>query len=257
MILLQTSLSLSLYMGWGVQVSNGLQAAMLTTANFSFPYWRTILAVVGLILGAAALLGAESICRSRHNRAIEREARELGLTFSACAKPFEGSDVHGLPLVQGDSSVEASNVVQAVIDGRQALVFDLPSCEGFEAETPHQPFAFTTVAAFRCSGGDVPEFEIGRKCLLSKVSDAFRKKPAVIEDRQFAKEFFVHCAEPKKVHDWLTPARLEKLRPAVAPFHVSANKDWIFIVRPGAQIPPEQFPMFLQESSKIVGALLQ
>ena len=244
-------------MGWGVQEFNELQAAILTTANFSFPYLDSILAIAGLLSGATALLAGESIYRSRHRRAIEREARELGLAFSAYAKPFEGSDVHGLPLVQGDPSVGASNVVQATIDGRQAFVLDLPSCEACEAEVPHPPFTFTTVAAFRCPGGTIPEFEIGRKGLLLKVCDALWQRPAVIEDREFAKEFFVHCPEPKKVHDWLTPAKLEQLRPAVTPFHVSANGNWIFIVRPGAQIPPEQFPAFLRESSRIAAALLQ
>jgi hypothetical protein len=232
-----------------------LCAAVLGTANDSFVYLRSILAIAGLLVGAVVLLSGQAICRSRHNRSIAHEARELGLAFSADAKPFEGSDVHGLPFLEGDPCVEAANVVEITIDGRQALVLDLASAEVCEAETPHQ--RFTTVAAFRCPGRNMPEFEIGKKSPLAKVGDALWQKPGVLEDREFAREFFVHCAEPKKVHDWLTPEKLAKLRSTVTPFHVSANADWIMIFRPGAQISAAQFPAFLRESSRIAATLLQ
>jgi hypothetical protein len=230
-------------------------AAVISAASDPLPYLHPILAIAILISCGAAVLAGESIWHSRHGRALEREAQELGLSFAAEGRPFEGSNVRGLPLLQGDSSVEASNVMQTMIDGREALVFDLPSCEICETEPPHQPF--TTVVAFRCPEGKMPEFEIGRKDLISKVGDALWQKAAVIEDLEFAKEFFVHCPEPKKVHDWLTPAKLAKLRSAAAPFHVSANADWILIFRPRAQILPAEIPAFLRESSRIAAALLQ
>jgi hypothetical protein len=186
---------------------------------------------------------------------MAREAQELGLAFSADTRPFEGSDVLGLPFLQGDASMEATNVMQATLDGRRALVLELPSCEFCGAETPHR--YFTTIAAFRSPGTEIPEFEIGRKCTMSKLADALFRKPAPVEDREFAKEFFVHCREPQKVHDCLTPAKLANLRPAAPAFHISANRDWMLIFRPGTQIPPEQFPEFLRETSKIASALLQ
>jgi len=254
-ILLLTSLLLSSWPGWGLQDSVVLSAAAFSATNDSFVYLRPILTIAGLSLGAVALVAGQAICRSRHNLSIAREARELGLAFSADGKPFEGSDVHGLPFLEGDPCVEAANVVEVTIDGRQALVLDLASVETCEAETPHQ--RFTTVAAFRCPRKDMLEFEIGKKSPLAKIGDALWQKPELLEDREFAKEFFVHCREPKKVHDWLTPEKLAKLRPAVTPFHVSANAEWVLIFRPGAQISAAQFPAFLRESSKIASALLQ
>jgi hypothetical protein len=250
---LLTSLSLNSCQRLGVQYLIVFNAS--TSANGHFFYLRPILAIVALLSAAAVVLAGESIWRWRHDRSIEHEAMELGLAFSAGARPFEGSDVHGLPLLQGDPSTEAANVVRATIDGRQALLLELPCCEICEAETPHQHF--TTVAAFRCPGGETPEFEIGKKSMWSKLNDALRKKPAVIDDREFAREFFVHCQEPKKVHDWLTPQKLAKLRPAPHQFHIDANSDWILIYRPGSRIPAAQFPAFLQETSRIAAALLQ
>jgi len=254
-ILLLTSLSLSSWLGRETQDFTVLYAAALNTGNDSFSHLRLILGIAGLALGSAAVLASEIVLRSRHNRAVEREAQELGLAFSAEARPFEGSDVCGLPLLQGDSSANAENVVQATIDGRRALVLELPSCEVCEAETPHPHL--TTVAAFRCPGRGMPEFEIARKSLLSKLGDVLLRKAPVIEDREFANEFFVHCREPEKVHDWLTPEKLAKLRLAASPFHISANAEWILIFNPGAQIPPEQYPAFLRETSKIADALLR
>lgn len=253
MILLLASLSLCLYLGRGIQDYIALNA-LLSTANGSSSLYP-ILATACLLSVGAAMMAIEIISRSRHNRAMSREAQELGLAFSADTRPFEGSDVHGLPFLQGDASVEAANVMQATLDGRRALVLELPSCEGCEAETPHRHF--TTVAAFRSPGIDIPEFEVGRKCTLSKLVDALFRKPAPVEDREFAKEFFVHCREPQKVHDCLTPAKLANLRPTAPAFHISANRDWVLIFRPGMQIPPEQFPEFLRETSKIASALLQ
>lgn len=255
MILLVTAHLLSSCLGAAIRNFALVDFTAMSAANDPLAFLRPILAIAGLLFVALALLSGETILRSLHNRSIAREARELGLAFSADARPFEGSDVHGLPLLRGNPSLEVANVVDATIDGRRALVLELPSGEVCEAETPHQHF--TTVAAFRCSEGEVPEFEIGRKSSLSKMGDALWHKAEVVDDREFAKEFFVHCQEPKRVHDWLTPEKLAKLRPAVAPFHVSANSDWILIFRPGAQIAPSQVPAFLRESSRIATALLQ
>jgi len=230
-----------------------LSAALFGTANNSLDLY-SILGIVGLITCATALLASEVIRRSRHNLAMEREAQELGLTFLADARPFEGSDVHGLPLLGGDPSAEAENVMQAMIDGRRALLLELPFTEACDAEALQRHF--TTVAAFRCTS-ETPEFEIGKKSAWSKLGDALRQTPPVVEDQEFAKEYFVHCREPKKVHDWLTPVKLANLRPAAPAFHICANGDWILIFRPGAQIPPDQFPAFLRETSKIASALLQ
>jgi len=253
-ILLVGSLSLCLYLGWGVHNFSFLNTALLSTANDSFSL-SPILATVCLLAVGVAVMAIEILSRARHNRAMASEAQELGLSFSADTRPFEGSNVQGLPFLQGDASVEAENVMQATLDGHRALVLELPSCEIVEAEAPHRHL--TTVAAFRSPGGEMPEFELGRKCTLSKLDDALFRKPAVVDDQEFAREFFVHSPEPQKVHDWLTPAKLANLRPTAPAFHISANRDWMLIFRPGTQIPPEQVPEFLRETSKIASALLQ
>lgn len=253
MILLLASISLCLYLELGTRDFIVLNAALLSAAIRSSSLY-TIFMTVGLLSVGVAVMAIEILWRSIHNCAMEREARELGLRFSADTRPFEGSDVHGLPFLQDDPSSEAANVVQATLNGRGAVVLELPSCEVCEAEAPHRHF--TTVAAFR-SPGSMPEFEIGRKCALSKLGDALFRKPALVDDREFAREFFVHCREPQKVHDWLTPAKLANLRPAAPAFHISANRDWILIFRPGVQIAPERFPEFLRDTSMIASALLQ
>jgi hypothetical protein len=221
----------------------------------AFSYERLVLAIVGLVLSALAVLASQELFRSRHSRAIEREARRLGLTFSVAAKPFIGSDVHGLTPLQGDPSLEAANIVQGTVNGLRALVLEVPFCEVCEEETPC--LHFTTVAAFRCPGCELPEFEIGRKGPLSKVADALWRKPAVVDDREFAKDFFVCCEEPARVHDWLTPAKLAELRQPSPPFHISANVDWILICRPGVRIRAQQMAEFLRETSRVAAALLQ
>jgi hypothetical protein len=221
----------------------------------AFSYERLVLAIVGLVLGAIAVLASQELLRSRHSRAIEREARKLGLAFSVAAMPFEGTDVHGLTPLQENPCIEAANIVQGSVDGRRVLVLELPFCEACEEETPC--LHFTTIAAFRCPGGELPEFEIGRKGPLSKVADALWRKPAVVDDREFAKDFFVCCEEPARVHDWLTPAKLAELRQPSPPFQISANADWILIYRPGVRIRTEQVAEFLQETSRIAGALLR
>jgi hypothetical protein len=256
-LLLLASISLDSCLARGTQDFSAFFVALNAGNNGpnAFSYQRLFVAIVGLVLGATAVLASESLFRSRHSRAMEREARKLGLAFSVAANPFEGSDVHGLPVLQGDSSMEAANVVRSSVDGRDALVLELPFCEVCEEETPC--LHFTTVAAFRCPRGEMPEFEIGRKTALSKFGDVLWRKPAVIEDREFAKEFFVCCEEPEKVHDWLTPAKLAELRQSSPSFHISANADWILIYRPGICVRAEQVAAFLQETSRIAAALLQ
>jgi hypothetical protein len=166
-----------------------------------------ILATACLLSVGAAMMAIEIISRSRHNRAMSREAQELGLAFSADTRPFEGSDVHGLPFLQGDASVEAANVMQATLDGRRALVLELPSCEGCEAETPHRHF--TTVAAFRSPGIDIPEFEVGRKCTLSKLVDALFRNPRRLRTESLPKNSSCIAGNHKK---YMTASRRRSWR---------------------------------------------
>ncbi len=186
----------------------------------------------------------------RRLKRLQQQAQRLGFSFDRTAQPFEGSDIHGLSVLEQDPSAVVINVMKGKVGGCRTLIFELahlnPACSGV---------ASTTMAGFRCPSGQLPILQIGKESIGHRVADALQHRSDI--DVGQGREFFLHCPDQRQAHDFLTPARMETLRRVAAQFCVESSRDWLLIYRPGVRIRPEALPDFMQTASLIASTLLE
>lgn len=105
------------------------------------------LPILGLAsVSAGAVLAGEQLER-RRCRALEREARELGLSFVRSAEPDDIADgLVGRPHDSTCIATRLENVMQGTVGGRRVVVFNLRAYSAFGEGS-----SATTFAAFHCS----------------------------------------------------------------------------------------------------------
>jgi hypothetical protein len=208
---------------------------------------------LALFFGTLAAIGLglfllDCLFTRRRLERLEAQAHALGFSFARTAQPFAGSSIEGLCILADDSAA-VINVMQGRAGGCDAIVFELarlnPACPMVAA---------TTVAAFRCTCGRLPVLAIGDRDLAHRLDDlAVHRHDSALGDTA---PFFVHCADQRRAHEFLTPARLQHLRATARHFRIESSSDWIFVYRPGVRIRPEALPEFLQGTSVIASGLL-
>lgn len=206
-----------------------------------------------LFFGCLAIIGVgvfllDCAFTRRRLRGLETQARRLGFSFERTAQPFAGTDIHGLSPLE-DASTAVINVMKGAVGQCSALVFELarvnPACAGVAA---------TTVAGFRCPCGHLPVFQMGKETLAHRFSDALQGK--VDYDLGQGQQFFVHCADARGTQDFLTPAKMERLRLCAQHFRIESSPDWILVYRPGVRVRPEALPDFIQAAALVASTLL-
>ena len=107
------------------------------------------LPILGLASVSAGAVVASEQLEQRRCRALEREARALGLSFVRLAEPDDIAE--GLVVRPHDSTCIATqleNVMQGTIGGRRVVVFNLRAYSAFGEGSSAMTFA-----AFQCSEG--------------------------------------------------------------------------------------------------------
>ena len=100
----------------------------------------------------------------------------------------------------------------------------------------------TTVAAFRSQTANLPSFELSLKGLLGRIAEALKTRRAAAGKENLSNQFFIRgAADEQRIHDFLTPPRLERLRLYVNRYRLTCNPEWVFIYRPGIKIKAKRF----------------
>jgi hypothetical protein len=203
--------------------------------------------LLAVLFGVACIL-LHDVVRSR---SLQRRGRSLGLSFEPISEPVTGPQLKATSCVQDGCSTAAFNVLTGRAGEFQVRVFDLRD-ESFESP------AFTTVAAFRSQNADLPSFEIGLKGLLGRIAEALKaRRAAAGKENLINQQFFIRCVgDEKRIRDFLTPPRLERLRLYVNRYRLTCNPEWVFIYRPGKKIKAKDVTQFLEETTRIAEALL-
>jgi hypothetical protein len=205
-------------------------------------FWLAIAAL--LILLAVFLTGR----RSARWRSI---AARGGFEYRASAMPFQGTDISGLTLLESDNDVVVSNLLQGMVRGCYAFLFDLPSCNPSSEQV-----STTTVAGFRYPHGRLPILQIAPKQLFDRVEEALALKPCLEIDSEFSKHFLVNCESERDARAFLTPEKLRQLRLQLDNFRIESSPDWLLVYRPGASIKPEKLAEFANAAATIACVLL-
>lgn len=208
--------------------------------------------VAVVLLGLAILLVARRLSQQRA-RILEREARELGFSFSRYTQPFLTSNVQGLTrLLHHGPSTRAENVVQGSAHGWPMCVFDLPTYSSL-SETA----STATFAAFR-SPGRLPIFDIYTKNVVERARDAVggkAKKPEA--NLEFARRYCVRCTDESTKREFFTSARLEHLNQRCHEFHILSSPEWLLMYRPGTVTHARKLREFVNTTTAIASGLLE
>ena len=197
------------------------------------------------LLGVACML-LRDVVRSR---SLQRRGRAFGLTFEPISEPVTGPQMKATSCLQDGCSTAAFNVLAGHVGGFEVRVFDLRD-ESLEAPV------LTTVAAFRSQNANLPSFELSLKGLFGRIAEALKTWRAAA-GKNLSNQFFIRgAADEQRIHDFLSPPRLERLRLYVNRYRLTCNPEWVFIYRPGTKIKAKDFAHFLEETAKIAEALL-
>lgn len=211
------------------------------------------LATVGTVsLWAGAIILRNRIER-RQCRALEQEARQLGFSFVSLAKPFEGSDISDLAFcLQNGSSTQVENLVQGTIYDRHMLVFNLRTYSSLgEGST------VTTCAAFQSGPSQLPVFRICVKGILDRWRDALAGTAVDFDiDPEFAKRFFLCCADETEKHRFFTRSKLLHIHQCADHFQIQSSPDWLLMFRRGRIISARNLRQFVDVTSTIASGLL-
>jgi hypothetical protein len=198
-----------------------------------------------VLLGVACML-LRDVVRSR---SLQRRGRSFGLTFEPISEPVTGPQLKATSCLQDGCSTVAFNVLAGRVGGFEVRVFDLRD-ESLEAPV------LTTVAAFRSQNANLPSFELSLKGLFGRIAEALKTRRAAAGEN-LPNQFFIRgAADEQRIHNFLSPPRLERLRLYVNRYRLTCNPEWVFIYRPGTKIKAKDFSHFLEETKKIAEALL-
>jgi len=213
--------------------------------------------VVGFIAIALAMLLLGFMLPTRRAKRVENVAGELNFRFSATAWPFEGTDIHGLEILENGPSTVVNNLLERTSGRCRFLIFDIDS---FPLEGTTTTVT-TTVAAFHLPDTYLPVFQIGEKNsferVLEQIEHAFGKKlDQFDDDHEFTRNFFVHSPVKGKVRDFLTPVKLTYLRGHASHLQFASSSEWLLIYREGVRVEPEDLKHFSEITSAMASVLL-
>lgn len=204
------------------------------------------------VLLAVAVIVLDTLRSRRRERLLERVARDLGFECQRKAKPFVGSDVQGLTLLQNDPNVAVTDLLIGQHGGCSMMIFDVACCEDF-AVNAH----VTTCTAFRSPAGHLPSFQLKRKDVVERVLGLSAKERGICAgDDEFAKRFSVHCTDDGEARNLFTRECVGYLREHAEVFRIECSADWMLIYRPGVKVSARELATFVNATSALASVLL-
>jgi hypothetical protein len=213
--------------------------------------------VAGFVVITLAALFLGFALPVRRSRRLEQMACELNFKFSARAKPFEHTDTRGLTILPDGPSTVVDNLLERTVGQCRFLILDINDFPVESATT----VPVTTAAAFHMPALHLPVFHIGEKNSIERVVEqiehAFGRELDEFDgNREFTRNFFIHCPAKGEVRNFLTPGKLTYLREHAAHFDVECSPDWLLIYRFGVKVETEDLNMFSEVTSGLASALL-
>ena len=208
-----------------------------------------------LLLGLWALLIAAGVTVGvvlprRRAKTLHDKAAALGFTYHSVAKPFLGTCVDALTILEDGASTEVENVLERTGGKLRTLIFD----EYIASDTAA---VATTFAAFRTPKGNLPCFQIGERNLLERMEEALGKRTVKIDcNPEFSVHFFVQCDDEATTRTFLDAGKLAVLCEHARHFHIESSPDWLLVYRPDVTVGIDGVEQFAKEATVLAEALL-
>jgi hypothetical protein len=221
---------------------------MLTA--LAVPDW---LPFVGLgIVVLAAVLAISAYFSRKRTQAMGAAAMAMGFNF-------EGNDASKAPhltttLFTKGSGKAFRNIMTGSSSGMAVSLFDYSYVvsDGRNAKTHAQ-----SVAAFSKNGVQIPEFGMGPKGILGKITDVLSHKNINFESNpDFTRRYQVRAPEQERTRELFTPALLaflESLDPKKS-WSIEGEGHTIIVFRANKSVKPEELPTFVEESRSVASS---
>jgi hypothetical protein len=207
-----------------------------------------LVALWALLLAAGVIIGI--ILPRRRSKILHQKASALGFAFSASGRPFSGTRVETLTVLEDGSATEVENVLERVEDEIRTVIFDEQIATDVAAHA-------TTFAAFRAPNVELPVFHIGERNIFERVEEACGKKVLKLDcNPKFTQHFFVQCEDEARTRGFLSAAKLCTLCDHARHFYIEASEDWLLVYKPGVTVSIDGVGKFVDETRVIAQALL-
>ena len=201
-----------------------------------------------LLLAAGVIVGI--VVPRRRSSTLQAKAIALGFVYSTVAKPFLGTRVDALTILEDGPSTEVENALERNDGKFRTLIFD-------EYVASDVAAVATTFAAFRAPAGDLPEFQIGSRNILERMEEALGKKVVKIDcNSEFAAHFFVQCDDEVRTRNFLQAGKLQTLCEHARHFHIESSPDWLLVYRPGVKVGIDDVARFAKQATVVAEAML-
>jgi hypothetical protein len=200
----------------------------------------------------AAFITLVSIILTRRRAMSWRSiARRAGFEYCASATPFEGTDIGGLTVLEGDSSCVVTNLLQGMVRGCYTFLFDLSICN-----PSSEIITTTTIAAFRYPHGRLPVLQIATRNLLDRLGEVLAHTRCLDIDPEFSRHFVVHCVNEGETRVFLTPEKVRQLCLHADHFRIESSSDWLLVYRTGVSVKRQDLPDFAKAAVMVACILL-
>jgi len=166
------------------------------------------------------------------------------------AKPFLGTRVDTLTILEDGASTEVENVLECDNSRFRTIIFD----EYIASDTAG---VATTFAAFRAQNFELPVFHIGSRHFLERMEEALGKRTLKMDcDASFSAHFFVQCEDETVTRNFLREGKLPVLCEHAKHFQIETSPDWLLVYRPDVTVAIDDVAEFVREATVIAEALL-
>lgn len=186
--------------------------------------------------------------KRRRTEALKQVASTLALSFLESDKMLEQEDLFHFPLFHRGNSPEVRNILRKRSADEEAILFDYEFQQGSGENSSQYS---QTVAAFRISHWNLPEFSLRPENVFDKIGEFFGHQDINFESyREFSKSY--------RLQGQLEPAIRETFNFHVLQFFsqnpgwwLKGKGEWLVIYQMNRQVKPEEVSNFLIQTSQI------
>lgn len=143
------------------------------------------------------------------------------------------------------------NIIGGSVDGNEVALFDT------EVGHPHGEPTFQTIAAFKLTGSNLPNFNLQPRSIAGRVLSVFGKGIEFGDDSAFSRDYFLTSTEESGVRACFTPEfrkffeGLEQYD-SVKNWHLQKCGDWVIVYRKNEGAEPDELQTFLEGTAEII-----
>jgi hypothetical protein len=184
---------------------------------------------------------------SRQSAAVNTVAGTIGFV-PLDELPIGHDDLKSFELPLGLGMLH--NVIGGSVDGNEVVLFDT------EVGHPHGEPTLQTIAAFKLTGSNMPNFNLQPRSVAGRVLSLFGKGIEFGDDSAFSRDYFLTSADESAVRACFT-AEFRKFFEGLEQYdsaknwHMQKHGDWVIVYRKDEGAAPDELQTFLEGTSEI------